>query len=137
MIKKPIQIKGIVNEEFTSESQWVYWFFLIEGVAAAYTVNDRCDVVLSGMVELACLSIHDAGRPAVVGSAVALPQGADDILKAELISHLVENVNVSCQLQLAGGNICVAWLESKNLLSILFVANANVYICLLYTSRCV
>ena len=29
LIKKPIQIKGIVNEEFTSESQWVYWFFLI------------------------------------------------------------------------------------------------------------
>ena len=29
LIKKPIQIKGIVNEEFTSESQRVYWFFLI------------------------------------------------------------------------------------------------------------
>ena len=23
------RIKGIGNEEFTSESQWVYWFFLI------------------------------------------------------------------------------------------------------------
>lgn len=28
LTEKPIQIKGIVNEEFTLESQWVYWFFL-------------------------------------------------------------------------------------------------------------
>ena len=55
---------------------------------------------------------------------VALPQGADDILKAELISHLVENVNVSCQLQLAGGNIGVARLKAQNLLCIFFIADA-------------
>ncbi|MEY8685241.1 TlpA family protein disulfide reductase [Bacteroides sp. AN502(2024)] len=28
--KKTIQIKGIVNDEFTIDSQWIYWFFLIE-----------------------------------------------------------------------------------------------------------
>ena len=59
---------------------------------------------------------------------MAFTQRADDILEAKLISHLIEDINIACQLQLAGGNICVAWLESKNLLSILFVANANVYI---------
>lgn len=29
-LSKKIYIEGVVNEEFTLESQWVYWFFLIE-----------------------------------------------------------------------------------------------------------
>lgn len=99
-----------------------------KGIAAAYTVNDRCDVVLSGVVELTCLSIHNAGRPAVIGSAVALAQRADDILEAELISHLVEDVNISSQFQFPGGNVRVAWLEAQDLLSVLFVADAHVNI---------
>ena len=83
-------------------------------------------MVLSGVVELTCLSIHNAGRPAVIGSAVALAQRADDILEAELISHLVEDVNVSCQFQLAGGNIGVARLKAQNLLCIFFIADADI-----------
>ena len=84
-------------------------------------------MILSGMIELTCLSIHDAGRPAVVGSAVAFTQRADDILKAKLVSHLIEDINIASQLQLTGGNICIAWLEAKNLLSVLFVADADIY----------
>ena len=80
------------------------------------------------MVEFTCLAIHDACGPAVVRCAVAFAQGADDILKAELISHLVKNVNIASQLQLTGGNICITRLEAQNLLSILFISNAHVHI---------
>ena len=53
-------------------------------------------------------------------------QRADDILKAKLVSHLVEDINITSQLQLSRSNIGVARLEAQNLLSILFVTDADI-----------
>ena len=78
------------------------------------------------MIELTSLTIHDACGPTIVGSAVALTQRADDILEAKLVSHLVEDINITSQLQLSRSNIGVARLEAQNLLSILFVTDADI-----------
>ena len=62
-----------------------------KGIAAAYTVNDRMNAVLLGMIEFLCIPGVNAGGPAVVGSGMAHPQGGNAVFEVVVCNHLLKD----------------------------------------------
>ena len=59
---------------------------------------------------------------------MTFPERADDVLESELVSHTVEDVNISRKFQFALCNIGIAGLETEDLFRVLLVADTYVNI---------
>ena len=99
-----------------------------KGIAAAHTIHDGVNAVLLGVIEFLRVSGINAGGPTVVGSGMTDAQGGNAVLKVVIRNHLLEDGLVTCQLQIAAGDIGVAGLVTKYQLSVLLVADSDINI---------